>query len=250
MFTYLKDFTTVSEQLPPNQLAAVLGTYLQTMTEAIHSTQGTVDKYIGDAVMAFWNAPSTDAEHARKACEAALRCVEATERLYASDRWLGMPPLTTRFGLHSARVLVGHFGAPDRLNYTAIGDGVNAAARLEGLNKEYETTILASEAVYLMTKDHFQFRFIDEVAVKGKRQSLKVYALIGRLSPESRPSAIATRYEAAFEQYRNGSFARALELLEPNTDDAPSRVLAERCAKYLQEKPANDWNGVHHATLK
>lgn len=250
MFTDLKDFTTVSEQLPPNQLAAALGAYLQTMTEAIHSTQGTVDKYIGDAVMAFWNAPSTDADHARKACEAALRCVEATARLYASERWIGMPPLKTRFGLHRARVMVGHFGAPDRLNYTAIGDGVNAAARLEGLNKEYGTSILVSEAVYEMTESYFQFRFIDEVALKGKMQSLKVYELLGRSNPGLPPNEIATAYEAAFEQYRKGSFAQALELLKPNSDDAPSRVLAARCEKYLLEKPANQWDGVYHATMK
>jgi len=250
MFTDLKDFTTVSEQLAPNQLASALGSYLQTMTEAIHSTQGTVDKYIGDAVMSFWNAPSTEVDHARKACEAALRCVEATARLYASERWAGMPPLTTRFGLHRARVMVGHFGAPDRLNYTAIGDGVNAAARLEGLNKEYGTSILVSEAVYEMTQPFFQFRFIDEVAVKGKKQSLKVYELLGRSDSAIEPNAIATAYEAAFEQYRKGSFAQALELLKSIQSDAPSRVLAARCEKYLLERPANNWDGVHHATLK
>jgi len=250
MFTDLKDFTTVAEQLPPSQLAAALGAYLQTMTEAIHSIQGTVDKYIGDAVMAFWNAPSTDAEHARKACEAALRCVEATARLYESAEWIGRPPLVTRFGLHRAQVMVGHFGAPDRLNYTAVGDGVNAAARLEGLNKEYGTFILVSEAVYEMTKSFFQFRFIDEVAVKGKRQSLKVYALLGRSSPDVQPNAIALTYEAAFEHYRKGSFAQALELLKSNSDDSPSQVLSARCQKLLNEEPVLNWDGVHHATKK
>jgi adenylate cyclase len=250
MFTDLKDFTTAAEQLPPNQLASALGSYLQAMTDAVHSTQGTVDKYIGDAVMAFWNAPTSDAEHARKACEAALRCVEATERLYASAEWMGRPPLVTRFGLHRAHVMVGHFGAPDRLNYTAIGDGVNAAARLEGLNKEYGTSILASEAVYELTKTFFRFRFIDDVAVKGKRQSLKVYELLGRSSGKNEPNAAARTYEAAFERYRQGEFAEALELLARNTEDAPSRVLATRCAKYLNEKPESDWNGVHHAALK
>jgi adenylate cyclase len=250
MFTDLKDFTTVAEQLPPNQLASTLGSYLQAMTEAVHSTQGTVDKYIGDAVMAFWNAPNADTEHARKACEAALLCVEATARLYASPEWMGRPPLVTRFGLHRAHVMVGHFGAPDRLNYTAVGDGVNAAARLEGLNKEYGTSILVSEAVYDLTKTFFQFRFIDEVAVKGKRQSLRVYELLGRSSGGSEPNDVAKTYEAAFERYRQGEFAEALELLARNTEDTPSRVLASRCHKYLNEKPESGWGGVHRATLK
>src|SRR5207244_2984795 len=129
-----------------------------------------VDKFVGDAVMALWNAPSERPDHAAMACEAVLRCKEVTQTLYASSAWSGLPPLRTRFGLHLDRVLVGHFGAPERLSYTAMGDGVNLAARLESLCKQYGVTVLVSDAVVERVRGKFVFRLVDRVAVKGKTQ--------------------------------------------------------------------------------
>src|SRR5262249_26605097 len=144
-----------------------------------HSTGGTVDKFIGDAVMAFWNAPTTLPDHARRACRAALVCMDGTRALYASSAWDGLPPLFTRYGLHCARVMVGHFGAPDRLSYTALGDGVNLAARLEPLCKQYDVAALASETIHERAGDEFAFRLVDRVAVKGKNEPVRVYELLG-----------------------------------------------------------------------
>ena len=131
----------------PRRLATALGEYFAALAYAVHANDGIVDKFIGDAVMALWNVPHPVADHPRRACAAALACLRATRQVAESPRWRDLPPLVTRIGLHRDRVMVGHFGAPDRLSYTAMGDGVNLAARLESLNKQYGTTVIASETV-------------------------------------------------------------------------------------------------------
>jgi adenylate cyclase len=243
MFTDVQDFTTLSERLAPDVLARALGRYFEVMTTAIHATGGTIDKYIGDAVMALWNAPDPRPDHAVHACEAALSCLGATRALMNGPDWEGLPVFRTRFGLHRQEVMVGHFGAPDRISYTALGDGVNLASRLEGLNKAYGTTILASQAVRDSVGSAFSFRLVDVVAVKGKSQGVRVFELLGRgtvaLSEEM------SRYEQAFDAYEQRRFAEALELLGLQPDDPPSRVLAERCLGFLDTPPPDDWQGVY-----
>ncbi|HEY2744685.1 MAG TPA: adenylate/guanylate cyclase domain-containing protein, partial [Polyangia bacterium] len=179
LFTDIKDFTTFAEALPPERLATLLGRYFEVMTAAVTAHGGTVDKYIGDALMVMWNAPVPVADHAARACRAALACVEAARALCASDEWRGLPPLHTRFGIHSGDVMVGHFGAPERFSYTALGDGVNLAARLEGLNKQYGTTILVSAAVEEAVRGEFELRAVGRVTVKGKTQAVDVFELCG-----------------------------------------------------------------------
>src|SRR5262249_23369413 len=149
-----------------DRLADLLGRYLQVMAEVIQSQKGTIDKYIGDAVMAFWNAPEVIEGHEVMACRAALRCRQALETLYRSTAWSSAPKFETRFGISRCTASVGHFGSPDRMNYTAIGDGVNLASRLEGLNKYYGTQIIVSDMIYDRANDAFQFRKLDSVAVK------------------------------------------------------------------------------------
>ena len=169
MFSDIKGFTTFSEQLDPNQLADVLGLYLDALSRIIQrETRGTIDKYIGDAIMAIWNAPEPVTDHPRMACLAALRCRDASRALAQTPEWRGLPAFETRFGLHCANALVGHFGARDRMNYTAIGDAINLASRLEGLNKQYGTSIIASESIVERARDAFDFRLLDVVAVRGK----------------------------------------------------------------------------------
>ena len=248
LFTDIKDFTTLSEQLSPNDLARVLGQYLEVMTRAIHSTQGTIDKYIGDAIMAVWNTPTPCPDHPQRACEAALACGEAEKRLYASPEWAG-PPLHTRFGIHRDRVMVGHFGAPDRMSFTALGDGVNLASRLEGLNKQYGTTILVSEAVHEDTKSAFAFRLIDVVAVKGRTRGVRVYELLGR-ADEAADHAPQRAYERALERYWARDFAGALAILEAQLADPPSQVLAERARALAANPPPAAWDGVYVARAK
>lgn len=247
MFTDIKDFTTLAESLPADEVAALLGRYLAVMTRGVHETGGIVDKYIGDAVMALWNVPVRVKEHPRSACEAALACRQATEALFASPEWSGQPAWATRFGIHCDRVMVGHFGAPDRMSYTAMGDGVNVAARLEGLNKHYKTTILVGQAVRDAAGDGFRFRLVDVVAVKGRRGGLRIYELLnhGDASPD-----LVAGYERAFAAYQSRRFEDAIRLLEPLQGDGPSTTLAARCRALLVEPPPADWDGVHQWVVK
>ncbi len=250
MFTDIEGFTSLSERLAPDALARALGRYLEAMTGAVRSTDGTVDKFIGDAVMAFWNAPVRVADHPARACRAALRCVEATRALYASAEWEGLPALFTRFGLHTARVMVGHFGSPDRLSYTALGDGVNLAARLEGLCKQYDVAILVSEATAQAAGDAFVFRRIDRVAVKGKKQSVVVCELLGEAGTCDAKEPAARAYEKALDAYFARDFEGALATLGAIEGDPPSRLLQERCRKMGDSPPPEDWDGVYVATSK
>jgi len=244
LFTDIKDFTTFAESMTPDELAEVLGRYLQVMAKTIQDEKGTIDKYIGDAVMTFWNAPEAVPNHEILACRAALRCHDALQRLYDSPRWGNAPRFETRFGLHRCVATVGHFGAPDRLNYTAIGDGINLASRLEGLNKYYGTHIIASESIQAAAKDAFEFRLLDCVAVKGKTEGIVIYELVAeQMSAKPRPEFVG-RYEHAFASYQRGEFKLALEMLESQIEDSPSRILAHRCRGYLTNPPSN-WNGIH-----
>jgi adenylate cyclase len=147
--------------------------------------------------------------------------------------------------LHRCVASVGHFGAPDRLNYTAIGDGVNLASRLEGLNKYYGTYIIVSEAIYGAAKVAFEFRLLDRVTVKGKTQGIVIYELLGeKVAGNARPDW-ADHYEQAFAAYQRRDFAQALELLENQDEDSPSKVLSSRCRDWVSCPPTSDWDGLH-----
>jgi adenylate cyclase len=178
-----------------------------------------------------------------------IACNEATAAVYASARWRGLPPLVTRFGIHTDRVLVGHFGAPERMSYTALGDGVNLAARLEALGKQYGVTALVSEAVVRAAGDEFAFRRVDKVAVKGKSMAVVVYELLG---PSSGPrSSAVVDYEAALDAYFARAFVEAIALLERHAEtDGPARVLLTRCEELRSSPPPADWDGVFVATSK
>jgi adenylate cyclase len=151
--------------------------YFAALSEQIMSRQGTVDKFIGDAVMAFWNAPADDAEHAAHACEAVLACIEANEELNLAFRREGWPPYDTRFGLHLGDAVVGNVGSSDRMNYTALGRTVNLAARLEGLNKSYGTRVLVSPAVRDRAQATFLFRSVDRIKPRGFAEAVEVSEL-------------------------------------------------------------------------
>jgi adenylate cyclase len=243
LFSDIKGFTSFSEQVSPDQLAEILGRYMQAVTEAIQGEQGTIDKYIGDSVMALWNVPEETPGHEILACRAALRCKQALSELYDSPAWEGVPRFDTRFGLHSCVASVGHFGAPDRFTYTTIGDGINLASRLEGLNKYYGTTVIASETIHEKARDVFEFRLLDRVAVRGKTRDITIYELIGAKAPgASRPKVVET-YEAAFAAYQRGEFGEATGILEAQMGDGPSETIAGRCREFLRTPPG-EWNGV------
>ncbi|MDQ2659181.1 MAG: adenylate/guanylate cyclase domain-containing protein, partial [Verrucomicrobiota bacterium] len=251
MFTDIQNFTTFSEQLSPNELARALGRYLEIMARIIQQeTGGTIDKFIGDAIMAFWNAPEPLANHAQSACRAALRCRAAGRALSQSPDWHPLPRFETRFGLHKEKALVGHFGAPDRMNYTAIGDAINLASRLEGLNKQYGTTIIASDRIFEDARAHFDFRLLDQVAVKGKADAIKIYELLGEKNPEAASRHTVSVYESAFDAYLARDFEKAIAILERNNGDPPSAILLDRCRLFQETPPPADWQGVHVSMSK
>jgi adenylate cyclase len=251
MFSDIKGFTSVSETLTPNQLARVLGLYLEELSRIIQrETNGTIDKYIGDAIMTIWNAPEPVPEHPKMACLAALRCCDAAAALGRTPDWRHLSPFQTRFGLHCSTALVGHFGARDRMNYTAIGDAVNLASRLETLNKQYGTSIIASESIFERARQDFDFRLLDIVAVRGKSKAIKVYELLGASETVADKTELVKTYETGFTAYLARDFAGAMKILSRNETDAPSIVLRQRCENFLHAPPPADWNGVHISLAK
>jgi adenylate cyclase len=251
LFTDIRNFTSLAETLPVNELAFALGDYLKVMTQVIQNNrQGIIDKYIGDGIMALWNAPVSLTNHAQIACQAVLDCTLALQALFSSPKWHKLPRFETRFGLHKDRVMVGHFGAPDRLNFTALGNGVNIASRLESLNKQYGTTILVSESIYKAAQEAFLFRLLDFVVVKGKTEGMWVYELIGKKGEKSEMTTLISTYERALQAYRNRHFAEAMDLLKDQLHDGPSHTLHARSAHFLQNPPPESWNGVYILTEK
>lgn len=251
LFTDIESFTTVSEKMPVNELAEALGVYLSLMTQVIQNKrQGIIDKYIGDGIMALWNAPTHLPNHAQAACHATLDCVAVLKELFASPQWKNLPRFETRFGLHKDKVMVGHFGAPDRLNFTAIGNGVNVASRLEGLNKQYGTSILVSEDIFEAAKETFVFRQVDRVAVKGKTEGVNVYELVCRKGEKPEMDVIVSRYEQALQAYRIQRFEEAMNVLKDQLHDGPSHTLHTRCAFFLKNPPPPSWDGIFISTTK
>jgi adenylate cyclase len=251
MFNDIKGFTTLSEELDPNLLAGLLGIYLDAFSGIIQAeTRGTIDKYIGDAIMTIWNAPESVPDHPRMACTAALRCRDEALSLARKPEWRGLPPFETRFGLHCANALVGHFGARDRMNYTAIGDAVNLASRLEGLNKQYGTSIIASQTIFARSREVFDFRLLDIVSVKGKSDAITIYELLGPTGSAEDHRETVSCYEKAFASYLARDFRGALDRLQRQNGDPPSALLIERCSAFLESPPPRDWSGVYISPSK
>jgi len=178
-FSDIENFTSIAETMEPQQLIRQLGEYFEALTQIIILENGTIDKYIGDSIMAFWGAPLVDDAGAIHAARAALRCQEKLISLNAKWRQLGLSPLQTRMGIHLGDAIVGNLGSSERWNYTAIGDTVNIASRLEGLNKAFHSQIVVSDKVYEQTKAIFTFKLLGSVALKGRSEKIVVYELLG-----------------------------------------------------------------------
>jgi adenylate cyclase len=179
VFTDVRDFTTIAESADPDVLMHQTSRYFSVLTEAFLAEGGTVDKFIGDAVMVFWNAPNPQPDHVERACRAALAGRAACEKLNSQFETEGLRQFFTRFGIHVGEAVVGNLGSTERMNYTALGNTVNLAARLEGLNKQFGTTILVSESVYLQAQDCFQFRAFESVIAKGMTKETRIFELVG-----------------------------------------------------------------------
>jgi adenylate cyclase len=179
VFTDVRGFTTIAESADPDVLLLQTSRYFAVLTEAFLAEGGTVDKFIGDAVMVFWNAPNLQPDHVARACRSVLAAKAAGERLNAEFEAEGLQPFFTRFGIHVGEAVVGNVGSTERMNYTALGNNVNLAARLEGLNKQFGTAILVSEEVYSRVRDRFAFRACDAVIAKGMTKETRVFELVG-----------------------------------------------------------------------
>jgi adenylate cyclase len=179
VFTDVRDFTTIAEAADPDILMHQTSRYFSVLTEAFLAEGGTIDKFIGDAVMVFWNAPNPQLDHVERACRAALAAKLAGEKLNTRFEAEGLKPFFTRFGIHVGEAVVGNVGSTERMNYTALGNTVNLAARLEGLNKQFGTAVLVSESVYLRVRHCFQFRAVGSVIAKGMTKETRIFELVG-----------------------------------------------------------------------
>ncbi len=235
LFSDIAGFTTISEKLAPMDLFSLMSSYLTRMTGILTSHGGTLDKYIGDAVMGFFGAPLTLADHAKRACATALAMREALPEFNTEITARGLEAVDFRVGIASGEVMVGNIGSYDRFNYTVLGDTVNLASRLEATSKEYGTHIIVAEPTYLAAKDDYIFRALDKVAVKGKTEWVMIYELIAKSSDTTLDRSKYTHYEEALTLYFTGKYLEAGQLFEKNmADDAPSRVMAMRCVDILK----------------
>ena len=238
LFSDLKDFSSLSEITPSRELLLRVSSYLELMTYAIKEEGGTVDKFIGDSVMAFWGAPLLNQNHAYHACVAAVksqrRMVLLNDQLISEKK----PPLTVRIGIHSDAVLVGNIGSSERLSYTVMGDGVNIASRLEGINKEFGTGICVSHSLFKEAGERLWVRPIDQIVVKGRKSELLIYELVGIRDGDSETIATQAEQELceltseAFEHYIHADYQKArliyIAIAEKYSDQL-SRVMIERC---------------------
>ena len=254
-FSDIVSFTSIAEPMPPAQLVQHLGEYLSAMSQAVLETGGTVDKYIGDAIMAFWGAPQPHSAHAVAACTAALRSQQTLAGLRRKWQAEGKPPFFARIGLNTGEVVVGNIGSTARLNYTVIGDPVNLASRLEGLNKHYGTEILISESTYLAARDAIAARPIGWVSVKGKTSAVLVYELLA-LKSDADPSMaeLIALSLSALDAYRDREWAKAIQLAEQvlklKPGDGPAQRLTENCRACQTAPPDESWAGVQRMESK
>ena len=249
MFTDLAGFTTISEMLTAEQLGELMTEYLWEMTSTLFRFDGTLDKYIGDAVMSFWNYPTPQPNHALLAA----RCAIAMQKRLAELRkiWAtkGLPEVSMRAGINTAYCMVGLFGSMVQMNFTCLGDGVNLASRMEGANKAYHTSMMVSEATNeRLAGTGICTRFLDFLAVKGKIKPIKVFELIGvKGEDDALWDEVILLYNRGMECYLSRDWDRAetafQAILERLPNDGPSQTYIERCAAFRTDPPPEGWDG-------
>ena len=254
MFTDIEGFSLLSETMEPELLTSRLSRYFDALGGAISANHGMIDKYIGDSIMAFWNAPEPDPDHIANACRAALQAAVAGKQLSEKWRGRGRPGFRTRFGLHTGPAVVGNVGARERINYTLVGAVANQASRLEGLNKAYGTEILASGEVAGATADRFVWRPIDRIVAAGTTEQHEIHEPLGEIDSAPLHAELLAHWEAGRAAYGEGRFEAALACfratLSLRPGDGPSRVFIERCTAFLRDGSPRDWNGTWHFDRK
>jgi adenylate cyclase len=251
LFADIAGFTGLSERLG-DQIIPLLSSYLDTFSREVSANGGTIDKFIGDAVMAFWGAPVANADHAADACRAALACQRALLASGLNDD--GGRPLRVRIGINSGDMLVGNIGSEFRLNYTVIGDAVNVASRLEGANKAYGTDIIIGEETRRLAGGRVHVRELDRLVVYGRASGLAIYELLGMAENGAERPAWAALYESGLAAYRARNFADAMALFQKvlavRETDRPARMMLERCRELLASPPGEDWEAMNAMKVK
>ncbi len=250
MFSDIANFTTISEDMQPEELVLLLNDFLSLMTEIVKKHHGTLDKYVGDAIIAFWGAPASQDDHALRACKTALDMQRILEQLRGKLVAENKPVLTIRIGLSTGKMVVGNMGGKERFAYTVIGDSVNLGSRLEGANKQYGTRILISENTYEKVKNDVIAREVDLLVVKGKTAPVRTYELISLasdgISDEQR--RVIDHFTRGLALFRNREFGKAIQCFEDalaiDPEDHPSQLYIERSQLYLDTPPPPDWDGV------
>jgi adenylate cyclase len=254
LFCDIRGFTTLSERMTPEQLVGFINEYLTPMTDVVFAHGGTLDKYIGDAIMAFWGAPVDQPDHALRACGAALGFLEKLGPLRARWRAAGLPEVDIGVGVSSGPMNVGHMGTSSRFNYTVMGDEVNLASRLEGLNKTYDTHVLISAATYAQTRGHVTARRLGVVRVKGKRAPTDIYELRAMGAPSGVDAQAIEAFEAGVARFLardfSGAEAEFRKILPLWPEDGPTLRYLEEINTLKWNRPGPDWDGVFTATTK
>ncbi|PKL17685.1 MAG: hypothetical protein CVV49_09850 [Spirochaetae bacterium HGW-Spirochaetae-5] len=249
-FSDVAGFSTISEKLSPPELVALLNEYLSEMTDIIISHGGTIDKYEGDAIMAFYGAPQPYIDHELRACKAAIDMKKKLREMQEKWRGIGQHELFVRMGMNTGLAVVGNMGSKMRMDYTAMGDSVNLASRLEGANKHYGTTAMISENTYNNVKDYVDVRKLDKIRVVGKSEPIVIYELLGM------KGSLPQKVYDAVELYNNGmdmfsehQWKKALkyfqEALQVLPDDGPSKTYVGRCNEFMKKPPSKNWDGVY-----
>ncbi|MAS92758.1 MAG: hypothetical protein CMO55_06125 [Verrucomicrobiales bacterium] len=253
-FSDIIGYSTICEKLGPEELVEELGVYLEEMTNTLERNRGTVNQYVGDAIMAIFGAPDPVKEHALCACRGALEFQKRNEELALQAEEEGRVVFRSRIGINTGEVIVGNLGSSNRLYYTANGDEVNLAARLESINSIYGTRIVVGESTRIMVKEEMVCRLLDYVAVKGKVSGAAIHELVGEKGDVSEDTLhLIETYEAGMNQYLQREWDEAVRLFEDCLDlceDTAAQVLRDRCLQYRESPPPEEWSGVFEMTQK
>jgi len=255
MFSDIAGFSTFSESMHPEELVCFLNQYLSAMGDIILKHGGTIDKYEGDAIIAFFGAPLDMPDHAIQAVRAALAQQAQLQQLRKHWMEIGYPELHARIGVNSGPMIVGNIGTETHMNYTIMGDDANLASRLEGVNKVYGTSVLISNHTWFEVRDQMTARFIDRVYVVGRKTSVEIYEPLGEQEQVSKEDQSFSRtYEEAWGMMHSHRFEEAkaifAKLVAARPDDGPSSTMLLRCKKFIQKPPPNSWDGIHKLTSK
>jgi adenylate cyclase len=257
IFTDVRSFSTISEQLDPEHLVSLLNKYLGAMSDVILAEKGTIDKYEGDAIIAFFGAPLELKDHALHACLSAITMKKLETELNKTimENNLSPLPLLTRIGINTGDMVAGNMGTANKMNYTIMGNAVNLAARLEGVNKQYGTWVLASESTIRETGDKLFHRKLDRVRVVGINEPVRLCELVDTAEhATSQQKQLIKVFHEALDDFEKRDWKKAVkgfkEALSINEEDEPSKISITRCNNFIKKPPEDSWDGVYNLSSK